>query len=107
MAAEQRLDFGSRSVVARIVDHDHLLQRAGRNRLNSLLDQGPDIAGLVEDGYDDGDTHWRKSTKSALGAGNSQIAPFSSKLFICTHKIVQRASTTLNHRFEPDLASTD
>src|SRR4029078_4337805 len=57
--------------------------------------------------YDDGDTHWRKSTKSALGAGNSQIAPFSSKLFICTHKILQRASTTLNHRFEPDLASTD
>jgi hypothetical protein len=73
VAAEQRLDLGIRPIVARVIDNDHLLQRPRRHRGNRLLDEGPDIAGLVIGGDDDSDAHRQISQKAPEGKGAPSI----------------------------------
>ena len=65
VAAEHGLDLGVGAVVACVIDHDHFLQNRLRHGGNGLLDQPPDIAGLVISRDDDGDTHGQISGNPA------------------------------------------
>ncbi len=56
-AIDQRLDLGRRRVVAGVVDDDQLGEPRRRHGRIRLLDEAPDIAGLVERRNDDGDAH--------------------------------------------------
>lgn len=55
--AEQRLNFSPRSVVAPVIDGEHLAERGFRHFGEGFLDQRADIAFLVERGNDNGNTH--------------------------------------------------
>src|SRR5262249_3414522 len=82
VAPEQRLDLGARPIVARIVDDDHLAERVRRDRRDGLLDQRPDIAGLVIAGDDEGDALWQISEIRASGPKGGPDPRISSKLSI-------------------------